>query len=103
MPNVPDNYVHRIGRTARAGKTGTAVAFCSPAEMGELKAVQKVMGKAIPVIGGSPWDPEPGTKGASKGRRRGGKPGGGVNSTAKPSGNRRRRPNRRGGRSKQAA
>jgi ATP-dependent RNA helicase RhlE len=55
MPNVPDNYVHRIGRTARAGAEGTAIAFCAPAEMGELQAVEKLLKKAIPVLGGAPW------------------------------------------------
>lgn len=55
MPNVPENYVHRIGRTARAGAEGTAVAFCSPAEMGEFQAVEKLLKKPIPVIGGAPW------------------------------------------------
>jgi ATP-dependent RNA helicase RhlE len=55
MPNVPDNYVHRIGRTARAGAEGTAIAFCAPAEMGELQAVEKLLKKAIPILGGAPW------------------------------------------------
>lgn len=55
MPNVPENYVHRIGRTARAGAEGTAVAFCAPAEMGELQAVEKLLKKIIPIIGGAPW------------------------------------------------
>jgi ATP-dependent RNA helicase RhlE len=55
MPNVPDNYVHRIGRTGRAGAGGRAVAFCAPAEMDELKAVEKATRLAIPVIGGTPW------------------------------------------------
>jgi len=55
MPNVPENYVHRIGRTARAGAEGTAVAFCAPAEMGELQAIEKLLKKPIPVIGGAPW------------------------------------------------
>ena len=47
--------MHRIGRTARAGADGTAVAFCAPAEMGELQAVEKLLKKPIPVIGGAPW------------------------------------------------
>ena len=55
LPNVPENYVHRIGRTARAGADGTAVAFCAPAEMGELQAIEKMLKKPIPVIGGAPW------------------------------------------------
>ena len=52
LPNVPENYVHRIGRTARAGRDGRAVAFCSPAELGELRAIEKAMKNSIPVIGG---------------------------------------------------
>ncbi|SDI70967.1 DEAD/DEAH box helicase [Aliiruegeria lutimaris] len=55
LPNVPDNYVHRIGRTARAGRDGRAVTYCAPAEMSELKAIQKTMGREIPVEGGTRW------------------------------------------------
>ncbi len=52
LPNVPENYVHRIGRTARAGRDGRAVAFCAPAEIGELRAIEKAMKSRIAVIGG---------------------------------------------------
>ncbi|MEO8530749.1 MAG: DEAD/DEAH box helicase [Deltaproteobacteria bacterium] len=52
LPNVPDNYVHRIGRTARAGAAGRAVAFCTAEEFGDLKAIEKVMGQTITVAGG---------------------------------------------------
>ncbi|KIN61261.1 putative ATP-dependent RNA helicase [Sulfitobacter noctilucae] len=79
LPNVPDNYVHRIGRTARAGKDGAAVAFCAPDEMGELIAIQKVMKIRIPVASGRPWEGaeiEEKPK-QQRGRGRGGKPGGG--------------------------
>jgi len=58
LPNVAENYVHRIGRTARAGKAGIAIAFCSPAEMSELRAVQKILKHNIPVAGGRPWEVE---------------------------------------------
>ena len=52
LPNVPENYVHRIGRTARAGAEGRAVAFCAPAEYGELRAIEKTLKMSLPVIGG---------------------------------------------------
>jgi ATP-dependent RNA helicase RhlE len=75
MPNVPDNYVHRIGRTARAGKEGTAIAFCAPAEMGELLAVEKLMKKQIPIIGGAPWSAEMVAAAPKPGQNRGARPG----------------------------
>ena len=69
LPNVPENYVHRIGRTARAGRDGRAIAFCAPAEIGELRAIEKAMKATIPVVGGeAPFE-------AAKIRERGG-PGG---------------------------
>uniref|UniRef100_UPI0025DD7642 DEAD/DEAH box helicase n=1 Tax=uncultured Paracoccus sp. TaxID=189685 RepID=UPI0025DD7642 len=52
LPNVAENYIHRIGRTARAGRDGRAVAFCSPAELGELRAIEKLTKLPIPVLGG---------------------------------------------------
>ena len=55
LPNVAENYVHRIGRTARAGSDGCAIAFCSSEEISELKAIQKVLGASIPVASGKPW------------------------------------------------
>ena len=65
LPNVPENYVHRIGRTARAGKDGKAVAFCSPLEVGDLRAIEKAMKAPIPVIGGEvpvAQTPQPGAR-----------------------------------------
>lgn len=56
LPNVPETYVHRIGRTARAGADGAAIAFCTPEEMGELRDIQKVTGLTIPVGHGQPWE-----------------------------------------------
>ncbi|EEW24506.1 DEAD/DEAH box helicase [Rhodobacter ferrooxidans] len=75
MPNVPENYVHRIGRTARAGADGKAVAFCAPAEMEEIQAIEKLLKTRIPVLGGAPWAAD--LAGASKpAQGRGGRPGG---------------------------
>ncbi len=109
MPNVPENYVHRIGRTARAGAEGRAVAFCAPAEMDELKAIEKTMKAAIPVIGGAPWVGVPGAAPAKKSGRPGGsrqgqgrpggqgKPAGEVAAFGKPKLKHSRRPNRPAG------
>ena len=104
LPNVPENYIHRIGRTARAGKDGAAVAFCSPDEMGELKDIQKVMKISIPVASGRAWEvlPDAGAKpkGRGNGPRRGGKPGGGNaggNAGGGAPGGRSRRRRRSGG------
>jgi ATP-dependent RNA helicase RhlE len=55
LPNVAENYVHRIGRTARAGADGSAITFCSSEEVTELKAIQKMLGVEIPVASGKPW------------------------------------------------
>ena len=55
LPNVPENYVHRIGRTARNGADGRAVAFCDADEAKDLRAIEKVLGEPIPVAGGTPW------------------------------------------------
>ena len=52
LPNVAENYVHRIGRTARAGASGQAVAFCSEDEVKALKAIEKVLKSRIDVAGG---------------------------------------------------
>ena len=48
LPEVPETYVHRIGRTGRAGAEGTAVAFCSPEEEEYLAAIEKLIRKKIP-------------------------------------------------------
>ena len=48
LPNVPEAYVHRIGRTARAGADGSAVAFCADDERGLLKDIEKVTRQRIP-------------------------------------------------------
>lgn len=55
IPNVPEAYVHRIGRTGRAGMQGTALSFCSNQEIESLKAIEKYQGKAIQVIEDHPY------------------------------------------------
>lgn len=49
LPNDPETYVHRIGRTGRAGKNGTAISFCDENEQKELKHIQKLIGFKVPV------------------------------------------------------
>ncbi len=55
MPNIPETYVHRIGRTGRAGNTGIAISFSSVDEREELRDIQKLIGKTIPVIQEHPF------------------------------------------------
>ena len=50
LPNVPETYVHRIGRTGRAGLKGTAFSFCESEELSYLKDIQKLIGKTLPVM-----------------------------------------------------
>ena len=49
LPDVPENYIHRIGRTARAGAGGAAITFCSLAEREKLAAVERMIGTRIPL------------------------------------------------------
>ena len=99
MPNVADNYVHRIGRTARAGKDGRAVSLCAPEEMGELRDIEKVIGQQIETAGGTRPEgrtPKPKSGGRGRGGNRGRGQQGGQPS-GKPKGNRNRSRRRSGG------
>ena len=78
LPEVPENYVHRIGRTARAGREGEAIAFCAADEIGYLKAIEKVMKLEIAVAEGErpeaaqpPHKKRQGGGGGGGGRRKG--------------------------------
>ena len=67
LPNEPESYVHRIGRTARAGRSGIAYAFCDDTESGYLVGIQQLIGKEIPVNSNHPFHfigaiPKPGQK-----------------------------------------
>ncbi|MEQ9195745.1 MAG: C-terminal helicase domain-containing protein [Parvibaculum sp.] len=103
LPNEPEAYVHRIGRTARAGKSGIAVSFCDGAERAHLKSIERLtkrpltivdttelLGEQIVVPAGEPVAPKRSGRGGGprnggggnrnqpgKQRRFGGKPGGG--------------------------
>jgi ATP-dependent RNA helicase RhlE len=50
VPNVPEDYIHRVGRTARAEATGDAFTFVSPEEEGDLRAIEREIGKRLPRI-----------------------------------------------------
>ena len=56
IPNESETYVHRIGRTGRAGKNGLAMTFCNQEEYGYLVDVEKLIGKKLPVIGDHPFE-----------------------------------------------
>lgn len=78
LPEVPETYVHRIGRTARAGADGVAISFCSTEEREYLAGIEKLNRKKIPVVTGHPWEgmppaqpqavQQPARKGAAKAR-----------------------------------
>ena len=55
MSNVPETYVHRIGRTGRAGAKGTAISFCDAEEKAYLRDVEKLIAKKIPDVGHHPY------------------------------------------------
>lgn len=59
LPEVPETYVHRIGRTARAGADGVAISFCSTEEREYLAGIEKLNRKKIPVVTGHPWEGMP--------------------------------------------
>ena len=75
LPAEPESYVHRIGRTARAGAEGIAIAFCDPTERSTLRAIERLMGEKIPVEGEAPpesqsrQEPIPAWKRNGAGRR----------------------------------
>jgi ATP-dependent RNA helicase RhlE len=54
LPAQPEDYVHRIGRTARAGASGVAISFCDAAEHGTLRAIERLTGRVINIASGSP-------------------------------------------------
>jgi ATP-dependent RNA helicase RhlE len=84
LPNVPETYVHRIGRTARAGAAGVAISFCDHEERAYLRDIEKLIRKPVPVVENHPYKAEAGAssseapaqqhrrQGQGQGRGRGG-------------------------------
>lgn len=73
LPTVPEMYVHRIGRTARAGASGIAISFCSPEERGELRDIERLIGERFGVPAGEKRPPRPtskNTKNRARNRKR---------------------------------
>ncbi|MCU0339788.1 MAG: DEAD/DEAH box helicase [Spirosomaceae bacterium] len=58
LPNIPETYVHRIGRTGRAGASGIAIAFCDGEEREFLRDIQKLIGQQIPQVAEHPFPSE---------------------------------------------
>jgi ATP-dependent RNA helicase RhlE len=61
LPNVPETYVHRIGRTARAGASGVAISFCDREEQAFLRDIEKLIRKKVPVVEAHPFKSQPGS------------------------------------------
>ena len=85
LPNVPETYVHRIGRTGRAKNSGVAISFCDIEERPYLKDIEKLISQKIPVVTDHPFAGEveelPVKKIPTRGRRNYGKPKGDHTST----------------------
>ncbi len=102
LPNVPEDYVHRIGRTARAGSDGVAISFCDVSERASLRDIERFIGRTLTQTNGAeidmtePLDREP-VKPASKSRRYGrpASPGAGEGSAGARPQQKRMRANRR--------
>ena len=79
LPNIAESYVHRIGRTARAGAEGIAISLCSHDELPYLRDIEKLIRMAIPATGNVPAVPPGRAPAAAAQRPQGGRNGGGGN------------------------
>ena len=94
LPNEPETYVHRIGRTARAGAEGDAVSFCSAEERGFLRDIERLIHQKIPVDRNHMYhgaESAPDEAAPVSGRPGGNRTGGNRSGGNRPGGNRRRR------------
>lgn len=62
MPNIPETYVHRIGRTGRAGQAGKSYSFCSADEKSYVQSIQQLINVQIPIEGNHPYPLDPKAK-----------------------------------------
>ena len=85
LPNEPESYVHRIGRTARAGAGGAAIAFCDPAERAYLRDIEKLIKRELTVIGDHPGPADPNLVSPDRGGRGKGRSNGGAHANARKS------------------
>jgi len=109
IPNIPETYVHRIGRTGRAGANGIALSFCDEEEIEFLKDIHKLIAKEIPVEEAHPYPLSPVAIAAGMNAKKGtanaklrksspsGRGGGGHRRGGKPGGNRAGAGNKSGG------
>ncbi len=107
LPNEPESYVHRIGRTARAGASGIAYSFCDADERKYLRDIEKLIRLRVPVINEHPYNspleasaPEP-ARPASNNRRPSSNNGSSRNGNSNSNGNRRRSASSRQGEKQQ--
>ncbi len=82
LPHEPESYVHRIGRTARAGAEGIAISFCDPSERAQLRAIERLIKRPLDLVGEAPVGPDEKPAGRGAGR------GGGGRGQARQAGNR---------------
>lgn len=97
LPNVPEVYVHRIGRTGRAGRRGVAIAFCDESEREYLTDIEKLIGEEIVVIEGHGYPTTGGGSNKSSSKRSGSR--NGRRSSSRKSGNKRSNKRRSGSKS----
>ena len=94
LPNISESYVHRIGRTGRAGRTGIAIAFCDDTETAYLRSIERLTGSRLEVVDDHEWH-FPGAMPSSN-EKRPSKPAPKKKESHWRNKNRNRRPRRRG-------